>query len=290
MSGKIQKMAIAAPFASALRRRIPFSIGLSLAWLIGMAFIAIFAYQLSPYSITAIDLTSRLQPPIGFGGTLLHPLGTDQLGRDVLSRLLISIQVSLSIALGASLLGMIFGATLGLVAAHFQGLIEQIVLTFVDVQAALPFIILALSVLGFFGNSEFLLICLLALYGWERHARITRGLALAGNTQGYMLAIRQIGASARRQYFYHLLPNIAATLLVSVTLAFPEVILVASSLSFLGLGVQPPMTSLGNMVGYGRSYLDIAPWIPLFPSAVIVITTLSISILGDWMRDKIVGG
>lgn len=281
-------MAIAVSFASALRRRIPFSIGLSLAWLIAMAIIAIFAYQLSPYSITAIDLTARLQPPIGFGGSLLHPLGTDQLGRDVLSRLLISIQVSLSIALGASLLGMIFGATLGLVAAHFHGIIENIVLTFVDVQAALPFIILALSVLGFFGNSEFLLVCLLALYGWERHARITRGLALSGNMQGYMLAIRQIGASARRQYFYHLLPNIAATLLVSVTLAFPEVILVSSSLSFLGLGVQPPMTSLGNMVGYGRSYLDIAPWIPLFPSAVIVITTLSISVLGDWIRDKLV--
>jgi len=151
----------------------------------------------------------------------------------------------------------------------------------------LPFIILALAVLAFFGNALPLLIALLGLYGWERHARLARGLALAAGTQGYVLAVRQIGAGPWRLYLRHVLPNIAATLIVSATLAFPEVILLESGLSFLGLGVQPPMTSLGNMVGYGRGYISNAPWIMLAPSAVIVLTTLAISIAGDWLRDRL---
>jgi peptide/nickel transport system permease protein len=184
-------------------------------------------------------------------------------------------------------LGFLIGATLGLLAAHIRGLAEQAVLMLVDAQAAMPFIILALSVLAFFGNSLALLISLLALYGWERHARVARGLALAANAQSYMLAVRQIGAGVWRRYVGHMLPNIVATLIVSATLAFPEVILAESGLSFLGLGVQPPMNSLGNMVGYGRSYISSAPWIMLWPSAVIVLTTLSISLIGDWLRDRI---
>jgi len=155
----------------------------------------------------------------------------------VLSRLVVSIRISLLIAFGATLLGMLVGATLGLLAAHLQGVAEQAVLLLVDVQAALPFIILALAVLAFFGNALPLLIGLLGLYGWERHARVARGLALAAGTQGYVLAVRQIGAGPWRLYLRHVLPNIAATLIVSATLAFPEVILLESGLSFLGLGV-----------------------------------------------------
>lgn len=269
------------------RKRIPVSIRLAIGWVALMVLAALLANLLRPYSITALDLSARLQPPVGFGGSWAHVLGTDELGRDVLSRLLVSIRVSLSLAFAATLLGVLLGAALGLMAAHFRGLVEQVVLVLIDVQAALPFIILALSVMAFIGNSQVLLIGLLALYGWERHARVVRGLALSANTQGFMLAVRQLGASPGRQYLRHLLPNISATLIVITTLAFPEIILAESGLSFLGLGVQPPMTSLGNMVGYGRAYLSNAPWIPLFPSAVIVLTTLAISTLGDWLRDKL---
>jgi peptide/nickel transport system permease protein len=265
----------------------PFTVGCSLVWIAIVVFIAIFANVLQPYSITAMDLSARVQPPVFLGGQLHHFLGTDQLGRDVLARLIVSIRVSLTIAIGATVLGIVFGALMGIAAAHFGGILEQIVLTLIDVQAALPFIILALSALAFFGNSQFLLICLLGLYGWERHARVVRGLAMAANRQGYMLAVRQLGAGPGRLYMRHLLPNIAATLVVSATLAFPEVILAASGLSFLGLGIQPPNTDLGNMVGYGRSYLATAPWIPLAPSVVIVATTLAISTIGDWLRDKL---
>jgi peptide/nickel transport system permease protein len=280
-------------FVSARARRIlrlpstPFTVGCSLVWIAIVLFIAIFANVLQPYSITAMDLSARVQPPAFFGGQLHHFLGTDQLGRDVLARLIVSIRVSLTIAIGATVLGIVFGALMGIAAAHFGGILEQIVLTMIDVQAALPFIILALSALAFFGNSQLLLICLLGLYGWERHARVVRGLAMAANRQGYMLAVRQLGAGPGRLYMRHLLPNIAATLVVSATLAFPEVILAASGLSFLGLGIQPPNTDLGNMVGYGRSYLATAPWIPLAPSVVIVATTLAISTIGDWLRDKL---
>jgi peptide/nickel transport system permease protein len=280
-------MPVASSVPALPRRRVPFGVVLALGWIALMLAIAVFADVIRPYSITALHLTARLAPPAGFGGGMAFPLGTDELGRDVLSRLVVSIRISLLIAFGATVLGMVLGATLGLVAAHMRGIVEQAVLLLVDVQAALPFIILALSVLAFFGNSLPLLIGLLGLYGWERHARVARGMALAAGAQGYILAVRQIGAGPWRIYARHVLPNIAATLIVSVTLAFPEVILLESGLSFLGLGVQPPMTSLGNMIGYGRGYISGAPWIMLAPSVVIVLTTLAISIGGDWLRDRL---
>lgn len=132
-----------------------------------------------------------------------------------------------------------------------------------------------------------LLVCLMGLYGWERYARIARGLAISAGSQGYAAAVTQLGATQRWVYLRHILPNIASTLIVSMTLTFPEIILLESSLSFLGLGVQPPQSSLGNMVGYGREYLTSAPWIMLAPAFIIMFTTLSISILGDWLRDKL---
>jgi peptide/nickel transport system permease protein len=268
-------------------RTLPLGVALAFGWIAAMLAIALLADAIRPYNITALHLTARLAPPVGFGGSMDFPLGTDELGRDVFSRLVVSIRISLLVAFGATILGMLLGATLGLVAAHMRGIMEQAVLLLVDVQAALPFIILALAVLAFFGNSLPLLIGLLGLYGWERHARMARGMALAAGAQGYVLAVRQIGAGPWRIYVRHVLPNIAATLIVSVTLAFPEVILLESGLSFLGLGVQPPMTSLGNMIGYGRGYISGAPWILLAPSAVIVLTTLAISIGGDWLRDRL---
>ena len=158
----------------------------------------------------------------------------------------------------------------------------------IDFQAALPFLILALAVLAFFGNTLPLFVCLMGLYGWERHARIARGLAISADAQGYAASVRQLGAGPWRVYLWHVLPNIASTLIVSATLSFPEVILLESGLSFLGLGIQPPMTSLGNMIGYGREFLTrAAVWILLAPSAVVVLTTFSVSVLGDWLRDRL---
>jgi peptide/nickel transport system permease protein len=266
-----------------VRRNVPLSVGLSICWLAFMVLVAILADQLRPYGITAMDLTSRLSPP----GTLKHLLGTDELGRDVLSRLIQSIRVSLIIAFGATILSAVFGTALGFAAAQFRGAIEHLVLVLADFQAALPFLIMSLAVLAFFGSSMLLLVCLMGFYGWERYARIARGLAISAGAQGYAAAVVQLGATPARVYLRHILPNVASTLIVSMTLTFPEIILMESGLSFLGLGVQPPETSLGNMVGFGREYLTRAPWIMLAPAIVIMLTTLSISLVGDWLRDKL---
>ncbi|MBN8871250.1 MAG: ABC transporter permease [Rhodospirillales bacterium] len=281
---------LALPAAAAPRRRrttLPLGVALAAAWIVLMLLVALGADWLRPYGITALDLRARLLPPVGFGGSVHHLLGTDELGRDVLSRLIVSIRISLLIAFCATVIAAVLGTTLGFLAAHFRGLAEQAVLMLIDFQASMPFLILALAVLAFFGNSLTLFVCLMGLYGWERHARIARGLAIAATAQGYAAAVRQLGASPLRVYLRHVLPNIASTLIVSATLSFPEIVLLESGLSFLGLGVQPPMTSLGNMVGYGREYLTRAPWILLAPSATVVLTTLAVSMLGDWLRDRL---
>ncbi|MCP3392191.1 ABC transporter permease [Bradyrhizobium sp. CCGB12] len=260
---------------------------MAVAWLVLMLLVAIFADHLAPYDYAALDLHHRLAAPLGLGGTMAHPFGSDELGRDVLARLLISIRISLLIAFGATLIGAVLGITLGFLAAHFRGWVEQVILGCVDFQASMPFLVLALAVLAFFGNSLLLFVGLIGLHGWERYARITRALAMSANEQTYVIAVRQLGASPWRVYLRHIMPNIASSLIVTMTLAFPDIILLESGLSFLGLGVQPPLTSLGNMVGYGRDYLTRAPWVLVLPSLVISLTTLSISLVGDWLRDRI---
>jgi peptide/nickel transport system permease protein len=259
----------------------------ALAWIACMVATALAADILAPYPYTALDLKARLAPAVLLGGSWAHPFGTDELGRDVLSRLIVSIRMSLLIAFFGTMIAAVLGTTIGFVAAHFRRAVEAVVLMLIDFQASMPFLIIALSVLAFMGNSLSLFVVLMGFHSWERYARITRGLTISANEQGYAGAVRQLGASSLRIYGLHVLPNIASTLIVSMTLTFPETILLESGLSFLGLGVQPPLTSLGNMVGYGREYLTRAPWIMLAPSAVIVLTTLSISIVGDWLRDRL---
>jgi peptide/nickel transport system permease protein len=259
----------------------------ALAWVALTIAIAATADFIAPYPFTALDLSHRLSPPVFFGGDWTHPLGTDELGRDVLSRLIMSIRMSLLIAFFGTLIAASLGTSLGFLAAHFRGKVEALVLMLIDFQASMPFLIIALAVLAFFGNSLLLFIGLMGFHSWERYARIARGLTISANEQGYASAIRQLGASPWRIYSRHVLPNIASTLIVSMTLTFPETILMESGLSFLGLGVQPPLTSLGNMVGYGREYITRAAWIMLAPATTIVLTTLSISIIGDWLRDRL---
>ncbi|WP_118133962.1 ABC transporter permease [Oceanicella sp. SM1341] len=272
--------------AAAFFQSWPPGILLALAWLAMCALLVAFAPHVAPYDYLAMDLRARLTPPVFFGGDWAHPLGTDELGRDVLSRLITSVRISLVIAFLSTLIAATLGVSLGFLAAWFRGRVEQVVLMLIDAQAAMPFMIIALAMLAFLGNSLPLLVILMGFYGWERIARIARGLAIAASEQGYATAVRDLGATPWRIYGRHILPNIASTLIVSMTLNFPEVILLESGLSFLGLGVQPPMTSLGNMVGYGRDYIQSAPWIMLAPAAAIVLTTLSISMIGDWLRDR----
>jgi len=265
---------------------LPFSVRLSGAWILAMLVVAILADWIAPYDYAAIYLRNRLTPPIWMaGGTWLHPLGTDDLGRDVLSRVIYSVRTSLAVALLGTIIGAVLGTSLGFLAARFRGWVDDLVTMAIDFQAALPFLILALAAVAFLGNSLVLFVAIMGVYGWERYARIVRGMAFAAQAQGYAIALRTLGASSARVYFAHILPNIASAIIVNMTLNFPETVLLETSLSFLGLGIQPPMTSLGNMVGFGRDYLLSAWWIAVCPAVVIFITTLAFSLLGDWLRD-----
>ncbi len=255
-------------------------------WLLFMIFVAVFAPLLTPYDFTAIDLRARLQAPFWMeGGVLNHPFGTDDLGRDVLSRLIFSIRMSLLVAFLGTGIGAIFGTSLGFLAAHFRKWVDDIVMAAIDFQAALPFFIIALTLLAFFGNSLTLFIALMGIYGWERYARLTRGLALSARTHGYAVAVNTLGATPTRIYLRHILPNISSALIVNMTLNFPGTVILETSLSFLGIGIQPPLTSLGNMLGFGRDYITTAWWIAVLPGVTIFLATLAMSILGDWVRD-----
>ncbi|SDE15875.1 ABC transporter permease [Rhodospira trueperi] len=267
---------------------MPPSVLVSAAWVSLMAVIALLADVVAPYDYQDMDLLGRLKPPVWMdGGTWAHPLGTDDLGRDVLSRIIESLRISLFVALLGTLIGAVLGTVIGFTAAHFRGWVDHVVMVLIDFQAALPFIILALAVLAFFGNSFVLFVLVMGVYGWERYARIVRGLALSASSHGYAVAVRTLGANPVRVYLRHILPNMGSAIIVNMTLNFPETILVETSLSFLGLGIQPPLTSLGNMVGFGRDYLLTAWWIAVLPSIVIFVTTLAFSLLGDWLRDRL---
>jgi len=267
--------------------RLPVGVVLAGIWMLGCLLLILILPLFVKLDISAISLTARLSPPIGFGGAWAHPLGTDDLGRDVLSRLVASLQTSLAIALGATVISAVIGTAIGIVAAHLGGWVDQIIVGAVDAQVSVPFIIISLTLTAIFGNNLTLFIFILGLFGWERYTRLARAMTMASRGRGYVLAMTTLGFSWPRIYLRHVLPNIASTLLVTATITFPEVILLETSLSFLGLGIQPPMTSLGNMLGFGRSYLLTGWWIAVVPGLAIFFCALAVSVIGDWARSEV---
>ncbi|WP_375450044.1 ABC transporter permease [uncultured Devosia sp.] len=265
-------------------QKVPFSILLCGLWIAAAVIVAFGAQWIAPYDYTQQSPLTRFALPGVVPG---HLLGTDYVGRDTLSNLLIATQTTLMIAFTGSLICALIGTALGFAAAHFSGWIDNLIMGFADAMASVPFIIIAMGVLAFFGSSPLLFIFLVGIASWERYARLTRGLVLSANREGYAEAARIVGVPSMRIYLRHVLPNIAGPLIVQLTVNFPEIILLESGLSFLGLGIQPPATSLGLMVSDGRNYLAIAWWLAAFPGVIIVLTTLSISLLGDYLRDRL---
>lgn len=260
---------------------------LATAVLVLAVLFAAFGSFIIPHAPTDQDLLNRLKPPSFLGGPADHLLGTDRIGRDMAARLVAGLQMSLFVALAGTLIGAVVGTLVGFVAAHFRGYVEEVLMMLVDFQASLPFILIALTLLAFFGNSMVLFIILMGLFGWETYARLARGVVLSSSSQPYARAVVALGASPARLYVRHVLPNVASALIVQVTLTFPQIILLETSLSFLGLGIQPPNTSLGQILGDGRDYLSTAWWISVWPGALIFLITLSMSILGDTLRDRL---
>lgn len=239
---------------------------------------------IAPYGLEDMDLMARLVAPLTSSA---HILGTDELGRDILTRLLYSLRLSFVLAVCGTLIGAVLGTALGFLAARFGGVVDDLVNVGVDFTASLPFIILALTILAFLGTDVKVIIVIMAFYGWDRYAKLSRNLARSAYTEGYAGALEGLGLPTRLILLKHILPNIASALVVNMTLNFPGMILLETSLSFLGVGVQPPMSSLGTMLGFGRDYLTTAWWIAVVPGVAIVISTLSMSVLGDWVQQKL---
>ncbi|UXN76059.1 ABC transporter permease (plasmid) [Devosia sp. A8/3-2] len=262
--------------------RLPASIWLCTIWVAVVVVVGATAQWISPYDYLQQAPLSASLP----GALPGHLLGTDYLGRDLLSNILVATQTSLMIALAGSAICALIGTSLGFLAAHFGGWIDNLIMGFADAMASVPFIIFALGVLAFFGSSPLLFVFLVGVASRERYARLTRGLVLSANQDGYAEAARIVGVPSLRIYLRHILPNIAGPLIVQLTVNFPEIILLESGLSFLGSGIQPPTTSLGLMVADGRNYVAIARWLTALPGLIIVLTTLAISLLGDYLRDR----
>lgn len=268
-----------------LSRRMPALLGLGiLACVISVAVAAPLIARHSPYTQ---DLDGRLRPPVWAGGTFAHPFGTDQLGRDVLSRLLFGARVSLIVGVMAVLVAGVMGVAAGIISGFYGGLIDEVLMRLVDLRLSLPFILLVIAVIAVFGPSLFNVIVILGLTGWVPYARIIRAEVLLIREREFVMAARVVGATDSRLMFRHILPNTVASSIVIASLELANMIVLESFLSFLGLGVQPPTPSWGNMLGEGRDYLMSHWWLATFPGLSISITAVSVTLVGDWLRDAL---
>ena len=247
---------------------------------------AVSAPWISPDSPTANQLSARLKPPVWqAGGTAERLLGSDVLGRDVLSRLLWGARVSLPIALAATLVGAVVGAAVGLIAGYFRGRVDGVLTKIIDVQLAFPFVLFAISVIAVAGPSLTVLVVVLAIGSWVGHARVVRGMTLSLREREYVVAAQAIGGRAGRVIWRHLLPNVLSVVLVIATFDVGRIIILESTLSFLGLGVQPPTPSWGSDLRDAAVNIRRAWWTATFPGIAIMIVVLGVNLVGDALRD-----
>ncbi|MCV2489296.1 ABC transporter permease [Geodermatophilus sp. YIM 151500] len=259
----------------------------SMAFLVVLAFAAVFRDAVTPYDPYSTDVSLRNLPPLSDGtGWLPHVLGTDPLGRDLLSVLVEGARVSLVVGLLSVLVSGTFGVVLGLAAGYFRGRTDDVVMRLVDLQMSVPSLLIALLVLYVLGPSLTNVVFVLAITRWMVYARVTRGLMLSMREELFVEAARSLGASHLRIIVRHMIPNIMAPIMVLATLEMAVMLLTEASLSFLGLGIQPPQSSWGLMLAQGREYLTTAWWLVTFPGLAILLTTLSINIIATWMRAR----
>lgn len=238
----------------------------------------------APYHPEHIDLMNSLKPPVLFGGTSDHILGTDQLGRDVLSRLIHGARVSLLVALAVVVIAGLVGVAIAVIAGYRGGRLNAFLMRATDATMAFPVLLLAIVVVGVFGPSTRNVIIILAFAGWASYARVLRSEVISIKTNDFVTMARTMGGGGRWIVRRHILPNILPTLLVLVSLQLGIAIIAEGSLSFLGIGVPPPAPSWGGMLADGRSQLTRAWWLPTFPGLALSLTVLAANMLGDWLR------
>jgi peptide/nickel transport system permease protein len=271
-----------------LRRRVLGHTGLLLGAgvLAAVVFMALAAPLLAPYDPYDQDLARRLIPPIWHGeGTWAHPLGTDMLGRDYLSRVIYGSRISLLIGFAVMLISGLIGTALGVAAGYFGGKVDLVVTYLITVRLALPVILVALAVVALVGSSLWLVILVLGLLKWDRFAVVMRSTTMQVRELDYVVAARATGASTARIVLGELLPNVADALVVVATLEMASAILLEAALSFLGLGVQPPLPSWGLMISEAKSYMFFSAWLITIPGAALLALVLAINLLGDGIRD-----
>lgn len=241
---------------------------------------------IAPYSPVEVDIRHRLAPPAWMDrGTPDHVLGTDQIGRDLLSRMIYGGRVSLLIGVSAVLVSSTIGVLLGLGAGYFGPRVDWTIMTLVNVMLTFPFVLLALAVIAVLGPSLVNMVIVLGVADWPLYARVIRAETMTLRERDFMTAARALGMSHLRIIFRQLLPNLVSVIVVIATLQVARVIILESFLSFLGLGVQPPTPAWGNMLGDGRVYMLNSWWIAAFPGLAIFITTLTINLMGNALRD-----
>ena len=241
-------------------------------FLVGLLFIAIAAPIIAPMDPSKVDVSLRLKPPLGLeGARSQNLLGTDALGRDILSRLMYGSRISIIVGLSSVLISGVIGVVLGLLAGYFGGKLDDLIMGFAEIQLAFPFILLAIVVLG--------------ISRWVAYGRIVRGQVLAVREMEYIEAAHALGYPVYRVLFFQILPNITSPLIVIASFAVAGNIISEASLSFLGLGVPPSIVTWGGMLAEGREYLRVSWWMATLPGLAIMATVLSINLIGDWLRD-----
>lgn len=260
----------------------------SLVVLVMIVIAALAAPYLAPYDPAAQSLRLRLRPPAWLpGGEPGHLLGTDALGRDMLTRVLYAARVSILVGVLAVAIQTVIGVGVGLVSGYYGGAVDNVFMRIADVQQAIPFLVLVVAVAAVVGPSFTNTVLILGVTGWVTYGRIVRAQVLSLAQQEFVTASRALGGRDARIMLRHLLPNLVAPITVVATLTISAMILIEASLSFLGLGVPPPTPTWGGMVADGRNYLVTAWWVSVFPGAAIFITVLVINLVGDWLREAL---
>ncbi|MFE3270141.1 ABC transporter permease [Streptomyces sp. NPDC059215] len=275
------------PRAAALRTLLRNRLALAaLAVLAIMLLLAVLAPLIAPYDPNSQDLLLRLRPPAWqSGGSGAHPLGTDQLGRDMLSRVIYGTRVSLLVGAGAALLAGVIGTAVGLTSGYFGGLPDRVLMRLADVQLAFPAILLALAIVGFLGSGLWYVILVLGITGWVSYARVVRSEVMSLRSRDFITEARAIGVTDGTIMRRHLLPNVMAPLATIATLHVAAAIVAEASLSYLGLGVPRETVTWGSMLADGQLYLGTSWWVAVFPGLALMITSLAVNITGDALRD-----